>query len=770
MEITVKRINVKKLLKKIVSPLRLIKRPESISPDNLYSLLKKEFRSNFYNPGTYISATVFGFAAYFLFFGSFFTIGQASLAPLFDLLPWLLLLLVPALAMGSFATERRDGTLEYLTTKPISELELVIAKYLSVVGFAFFVVITTLPLPLLISFYADLDWGVVAGQYIAAGMLIGALSAVGLLVSALVENQVASFLATIVTSFFLLIIGSEVITSGIPLALAPILEQLSLLSHYSNTARGVIDLRDVLFFGLYIFILLYITRYALLSIKYPRGEKRLTRARLQILALTVVVALVGLWGNSIPGRLDLTEKGLYTISAATYDIIGNLPQEVAIDVYASQELPAQFQPTLRELRNLVDEYDRIGGATLQVNYRLIAADDEELTQEAINAGIRQVQFNVVNDSEVQFKSGFLGLKVIVDQQEEIIDFVDATDDLEYRLTSFINQLTNTDKSVVAFLQAGETASRIGEYSEYVAELESQFEVIDFNFATGVTLQENNVSVLVIPGNTAEVTEEQIQILKDYYLQGGNILLLDSKVTASANQGIPVAEDNQFSLGDLFADQGVVVSSGILYDLASSESVSTSTGLFNTVLPYPFWTLAQPATDSVVVRDVDQILVPWSAALEVKDKSTDFVVDSILQTSEFAGIQEQEEAYDISLQYVFPQDNLKTEIVGAQIKPATGNNAGSAIVIAAPQAFTNNFITYKQNAGFGMRLVETLAQDSALSEIRIKNRSAENLVLPSQSDENIIRWGVPVLSVGGLLTIAAVAFYARNRKMNRKYPD
>jgi ABC-2 type transport system permease protein len=199
-------------------------------------------------------------------------LGYADLAPLFITAPWVFLFLVPAVTMRSISEERRTGTIELLLTKPITEGRLVVAKYLAC---ALLVLLALLPT--LVYYFTvwqlavpvgNVDSGGTWGSYIGLLLLGGCFTAVGLFASALTSNQIVAFLVAVFLCFFLFL-GFDLVASFDAFgALEGPLKGLGIQQHYSSISRGVVDLRDVLYFLGVITIFLLLTRTALQSRKW----------------------------------------------------------------------------------------------------------------------------------------------------------------------------------------------------------------------------------------------------------------------------------------------------------------------------------------------------------------------------------------------------------------------------------------------------------------------------------------------------------------------
>jgi len=215
------------------------------------SVALRELRSYFNSPIAYIFLLVFSGAALFTFFNvnAFFVRGQADLRALFEALPLLILLLVPALSMRLWAEEAKSGTLELLLTLPAKDVELVSGKFLASWALVAVGLALTLPLAITVSTLGHLDWGPVLGGYLGALLLGAAYLSVGQFVSAVTENQILAFILALVVCVALYGVGTEVFTGLFSDRTAAVLRALGTGSRFQSIARGVVDLRDLLYYA-----------------------------------------------------------------------------------------------------------------------------------------------------------------------------------------------------------------------------------------------------------------------------------------------------------------------------------------------------------------------------------------------------------------------------------------------------------------------------------------------------------------------------------------
>lgn len=224
----------------------------------LYALFKKELQSYFNSPIAYIFIGVFLVVGNWLFFKSFFLIGQVSMRGFFDLLPWMFLFLAPAITMRLWAEEKKSGTIEFLLTLPVTDWQVVLAKFFGSLAFLFITMLTTITIPITIAFLGDVDFGPIIGGYLGALFLGGSYIALGLFVSSLTKNQIIAFVLALVVCFIFFIVGADFALLGAPQFLAPIMSFLGLGNHFYSISRGVIDSRDIIYYSSFIFLFLWL--------------------------------------------------------------------------------------------------------------------------------------------------------------------------------------------------------------------------------------------------------------------------------------------------------------------------------------------------------------------------------------------------------------------------------------------------------------------------------------------------------------------------------
>ena len=228
-----------------------------------FAIFKRELASYFATPVAYVFIVIFLVlaGAFTFYLGGFYERGQADLQPFFSFHPWLYLFLVPAVSMRLWSEERKSGTIELLLSLPVTMWQAVLGKFLAAWAFIGIALALTFPIWITVAYLGEPDNGVIFASYLGSLLMAGAFLAVGACLSAATRNQVVAFILTAVVCFLLLLAGFPLVLDAFravfPQAVVDAVANLSFLTHFAAIAKGVLDLRDVLFFLLTIGFWLY---------------------------------------------------------------------------------------------------------------------------------------------------------------------------------------------------------------------------------------------------------------------------------------------------------------------------------------------------------------------------------------------------------------------------------------------------------------------------------------------------------------------------------
>jgi ABC-2 type transport system permease protein len=236
---------------------------------NVGIIMRRELASYFATPLAYVFILIFlVLASLFTFYmGGFYERGQADMDSFFGFQPWLYLFLVPALSMRLWAEERKSGSIELLMTQPVKLADAVLGKFLAAWAFTALALALTFPLWLTVNYLGKPDNGAILAAYLGSALLAGGFLAIGSCMSALTRNQVIAFILGVAACFAFLLAGFPMVLdlfrSWAPLALVDAIASLSFLTHFESIAKGVIDVRDLLYFAMLIGFFLLATTIAL---------------------------------------------------------------------------------------------------------------------------------------------------------------------------------------------------------------------------------------------------------------------------------------------------------------------------------------------------------------------------------------------------------------------------------------------------------------------------------------------------------------------------
>jgi ABC-2 type transport system permease protein len=229
----------------------------------IQALFKRELQSYFSTPVAYVFIVIYLvlMGTFTFYLGRFFERGQADLSAFFSFHPWLYLFLVPAISMRLWAEERKTGSIELLMTMPITAWQAVLGKYLAAWTFTGIALLLTFPIWITVNYLGNPDNGAILAGYVGSFLMAGGFLAIGSCLSATTRNQVIAFIITVATCFGFLLSGFPMVldlfSNWAPQILVDGIASLSFLTHFANISKGVIDFRDLIYFGLLISAFLY---------------------------------------------------------------------------------------------------------------------------------------------------------------------------------------------------------------------------------------------------------------------------------------------------------------------------------------------------------------------------------------------------------------------------------------------------------------------------------------------------------------------------------
>jgi len=435
---------------------------------HVLAIAKKELRAYFLSPVALIFLATFLATTLYCFFWleGFFVRNVADIRPLFAWLPILLIFLVAALTMRLWSEEQKLGTLEILMTLPVPTHKLVAGKFLGGLALIALALVLTIGIPITVALLGDLDWGPVIGGYLASLLLAGAYLAIGMTLSSLTENQIVALIETALACALLYAIGTESVAGLFPTRTADLLRAIGIGSRFDSIGRGVIDLRDLTYYGSLILFFLALNTVILESKRWSAGAStRSMRDATKIgVALTAANLLIlNLWLAPVQrARVDLTARHEYTVSKTTKDMLQSLSAPLILRGYFSERVHPKLAPLVELIKDMMREYAASSDGRVIVEF-VDPHTDKDAEKEANEAyGIKSQQFQMDSHVEQGVLNSYFSILVKYGDQHEVLGFGDLIEvqqtktDVDVRLKGLEYDLTKTIKKVAYGFQTLES--------------------------------------------------------------------------------------------------------------------------------------------------------------------------------------------------------------------------------------------------------------------------------------------------------------------------
>lgn len=433
---------------------------------NLGRVARKEFAGFFASPIAFIFFGVFLAVSLFVFFWveTFFARNIADVRPLFEWMPILLVFLCAAITMRMWSEERRVGTLEFLLTSPVPPLQLVLGKFFACLGLVLVALVLTLPVPVTVALIGPLDWGPVFGGYLATLFLAAAYLAMGLYVSARSDNQIVSLLLASLLGGLFYALGADVLTGLFGTRAAEMLKLLGSGARFASITRGIIDLRDLVYYLSLMGVFLALNVYALERQRWagnaPNAYHRQWGLVTALLAANFLA--VNLWLAPVGwARADMTAGRMYSISPTTRGYLAQLKEPLLLRGYFSAKTHPLLAPLVPRVRDLLQEYAVAGGGRVRVEF-VDPLEHPDLEKEAGQTyGIRPVPFQFSSKYQAAVVNSYFDILVQYGDQFETLGFrdlievkVQGVNELDVDLRNPEYDITRAIKKILYTYQGG----------------------------------------------------------------------------------------------------------------------------------------------------------------------------------------------------------------------------------------------------------------------------------------------------------------------------
>jgi len=498
------------------------------------AIVRRDLRMYFSNPSGYVFITLFIFlsAAAAFWQDQFFLNNLATLDQLSRWFPYLLMFFVPALTMAVWAEERKLGTDELLLTLPARDIEIVLGKYLSVLGVYTASLALSLSHVLVLVVLGSPDLGLMLGTYFGYWLLGAALIAVGMLGSLLTANATIAFILGAV--FCAALVGVTSVVELFSENLARLIAPLGVLGYFGDFARGVVSLSGLYFFCAVTAVFLFLNVRLVGRRHWPNTTDAMpmwAHQTVRALAIVIAVVSVGAIVARASLRLDVTAERLHSLSDETRSLLDDLSDErpVFIQAYVSPTLPEQLVQTRETLLGLLREIDTAGGARVQVRIETTELFTDAARDARETFGITPRRIPDLGGGRAGFTEVFLGLAFTCGAEEQVIPFFDRGLPAEYEIARSIRVVSGTARQRVGVVNSAirlfggfdfQTMQSSPAWS-VVEELRKQYEVVEIA-PTGPITEELDGLVVVLPSS---LSQEEMDYVEEFVAQGNPTLML-----------------------------------------------------------------------------------------------------------------------------------------------------------------------------------------------------------------------------------------------------
>lgn len=472
----------------------------------------------------------------------FFTNNLANLDSLSQFFPMLLLFMIPAITMGTWADERKQGTDELLFTLPVKDVDILLGKYLAVLAVYTITLCFSLTELFVLEYLGDPDWGLLTATYLGYWLAGAMLLSAGMFASALTNNATVAFvLGTIICSipvfsgkvgssgsFFESIAESELFQSSLLswvvsvgagigrffsfLGVGDLAQSLSLQEQLRDFTQGTIPVSGLMYFVLFTLLMLYLNFILIRRRHWGADSSRTMAIHYFVRTLALAAILISLHKMAFLGtaRADLTSEGLYTLSPVTTQTIDHIDTKrpVTIQAFLSPQVPSEYVSVRKQIVGLLKQFDPIGGARLTVRF----VDVEPYSSEAEVAkhyGIYPQNVVTERDGRLIQEEVFMGLVISSRYDEIVLPFLRSSELIEYELTRSIRTVSKEKRLTIGVLNTDAHLMGGRREWELVQELRKQYIVEAVSSLNPIDEKKYDVLLAVMPSSLTEPEMENL---------------------------------------------------------------------------------------------------------------------------------------------------------------------------------------------------------------------------------------------------------------------
>ena len=708
----------------------------------MINILKKELKSILNSPLSYIVLAIFIWLLNFLFLKSFFIWKVLTLRYYFDLLIWFLVIFIPALSMKVMAEEFRSWTIEFLITKPISNVSIIWWKFLSLISYFLLFISSTIILSISLAGLWNIDSWILVSQILWLIFLSVWMFAISFFASSITTNQVFAFLIAVFINFIFVLIWIDFIQMSFPYAISNVLMQLSFLSHFEGFLKWTVNLSDIFYFISIITISLYLSYLSLC--RYQKNQKLWISifkwAEIWLIFWIFIFVNLVVWKLNI--YADLTENKVYTISEASKEILWSSNDIIDINLYVSADLPPQLKIKYQQIKDLIVQFKSFSNNNLVI--REIHPVQDEKENEAIEDWVSPIQIQVLDNDQYAVKKWYFWVVIKHLWKKEVIWYLWETNNYEHILISKILKLTNKERKEIFLITSEDITKEMSQNLVQLISQDYQVNVQKVENSSGWSLfyEDNKIWLIIkwdedFPNYVYESIENNIDSDKTMIVFWQPYLVDLSKSMW--------AEKKTWKMEEILRDKfNTEISQWIIWDTRYNSPINFRQWFVSYTLPYPYFIKSLTDPEIPVSQWVEAVSLPFSPALI--SEAWNYKIENILKTSENAF--EDSDISDLS-------PNKRLNINNWDLKEFTVWKTyikWDFSFTAIPSIHLFDMVSWadlRNNVLFASNLIDWLWWDKRLIEIRSKNTNF-SIFDANLDQKNIIKsiniYIIPILLV------------------------
>jgi ABC-2 type transport system permease protein len=608
----------------------------------VYQIFRKEITSYLSSAVAYVTIGLFllvlGLFLWVFPDSSILDYGYAGLDSLFSIAPFLFMFLVPAITMRSLAEERKEGTFELLVTRPLTDVQIVLGKYLASV-----LLLLCALLPTLFYYFTvhalgtpqgNVDTGGVIGSYIGLFLLGSGFAAIGIFASAITKNQIIAFALAVFLCFF--IFSGFDSLSGLLSLQDYSIQYLGITEHYQSVSRGVLDTRDLAYFIILAAVFIALTLLVLIRQRQKKINVKATGALIAGLIVLLILSKVSFT------RIDFTKEKRYTISAISRNVMDSLTTPVRVTVFLKGDgFPAGMKRLQYATRDMLNDLQAYSHGKLQFDIvdplkNLAENEQDTVIQNLKGRGIDPINLSVKTESGQSQKIIFPAAMVTANNielpvgllqtregasDEEALNY--SIQNLEYAFTSAIKKITAASRQRIGITEGHNELTDLQMYDARRV-LTDGFDVgrVDLKLISMEGLKK--IGLLIIPKPDLPFTELEKFKIDQYLMNGGRILWSLDQVSAELDSlrghgGEQLAFPKKLNLDDQLFTYGVRVNYDLIADMNCAEIPITTGGAGGNpqiqMLHWLFYPLFLPMSKHPTVKNLEGIRSEFASTID-----------------------------------------------------------------------------------------------------------------------------------------------------------